>query len=124
MLGAHFFEAYPDAELVLVGGEADGEVLQRLQTVWQGNRFRVARDLPLTLLAAILGECDFFCGHDSGVSHIASAVGVKSLLLFGPTDPQIWAPLNGTARVLIAPQGSLDLLEVSEVQSVLWAILS
>jgi heptosyltransferase-2 len=124
MLGAHFFEAYPDAELVLVGGEADGEVLQRLQTGWQGNRLRVACDLPLTLLAAILGECDFFCGHDSGVSHIASAVGVKSLLLFGPTDPQIWAPLNGTARVLIAPQGSLDLLEVSEVQSVLWAILS
>ena len=123
-LGARFFETYPKAELILVGGEADGEVLQRLQTAWPAGRFRVARDLPLTLLAAILGKCDFFCGHDSGVSHIASAVGVRSLLLFGPTDPQIWAPASSTARVLLAPDGSLDRLEVSDVQNALWMALS
>lgn len=123
MLGAHFFEAYPEAEIILVGGEADGEVLQRLETAWPPARFRVARDLPLTLIAAILGECDFFCGHDSGVSHIASAVGVRSLLLFGPTDPQIWAPANSTVRVLLAPEGFLERLEVSDVQSVLWKVL-
>ncbi len=124
MLGGHFFEAHPQAELILVGGEADGEVLEKLQTAWPPGRFRVARDLPLTLLAAILGECDVFCGHDSGVSHIASAVGVRSLLLFGPTDPQIWAPANKTVRVLVAPQGSLDRLEVSDVMSVLLTVLS
>jgi heptosyltransferase-2 len=124
MLGGHFFEAHPQAELILVGGEADGEVLEKLQTAWPPGRFRVARDLPLTLLAAILGECDVFCGHDSGVSHIASAVGVRSLLLFGPTDPQIWAPANKTVCVLVAPQGSLDRLEVSDVKSVLLTVLS
>jgi heptosyltransferase-2 len=123
-LGVRFFEAYPNAELILVGGEADGDVLQILETAWPRGRFRVARDLPLTLLAAILSECDCFCGHDSGVSHIASAVGVRSLLLFGPTDPNLWAPANKATSVLVAPDGSLDRLRIEDVQNALWTALN
>jgi heptosyltransferase-3 len=120
VLGSSFFDAYPDAELILVGGEADGDAFQKLQECWPADRFLAARDLPLPLLAAILRECDFFCGHDSGVSHIAAAVGVQSLLLFGPTDPRVWAPANRAVRVIVAPGGCLEHLETSEVQCVLW----
>jgi heptosyltransferase-2 len=123
-LGLRLIDAFPDVELILVGGEADGEVLQKIQRCWPADRFREARDLALPLLAAILRECDFFCGHDSGVSHIAAAVGVRSLLLFGPTDPGVWAPANKTVRVVAAPGGSLERLTESDVKAVLWELIS
>jgi heptosyltransferase-3 len=124
MLGLRLIEAFPEVELILVGGEADGDALQKLKQCWPSDRFREARDLALPLLAAILRECDFFCGHDSGISHIAGAVGVRSLLLFGPTDPKIWAPANSTVRVVVAPGGSLEHLSESEVQAFLWELIS
>ena len=61
---------------------------------WRGRPMRAAVDLPLPELAAILARARLFLGHDSGISHIAAAAGAPSLLLFGPTDPDIWAPLG------------------------------
>ena len=70
-------------------------------------------------LAAVLEQCDFFIGHDSGISHIAAAVGIPCCLLFGPTDPKTWAPANGDARVLEAPQKNLASLSVNAAEEVL-----
>jgi heptosyltransferase-2 len=75
----------------------------------------VVKDLRLPHLAALL-EGSSFIGHDSGVSHIAAAVGAQCLLLFGPTDPAIWAPANKGVTVLRAPEGKLSLLEVESVR--------
>jgi ADP-heptose:LPS heptosyltransferase len=41
-----------------------------------------------------------FLGHDSGVSHLAAAVGTPCVLLFGPTDPAMWAPPGEYVRVI------------------------
>ncbi|MBK8094458.1 MAG: hypothetical protein IPK32_21480 [Verrucomicrobiaceae bacterium] len=40
-------------------------------------------------LASRLSTSAAFFGHDSGISHLAAACGVPSLLLFGPTDPAV-----------------------------------
>jgi heptosyltransferase-2 len=63
-----------------------------------------------------------FIGHDSGISHIAAAAGARCLLLFGWTDPAIWAPANQNVTVLRAPEGKLPLLEVDTVALALWAM--
>jgi hypothetical protein len=60
----------------------------------------VVRDLPLTELAARLARCRLFLGHDSGVSHLAAAVGTPCVLLFGPTEPAMWAPPGAHVRVV------------------------
>ncbi|HEX8078467.1 MAG TPA: glycosyltransferase family 9 protein, partial [Chthoniobacterales bacterium] len=57
----------------------------------------------------------FFIGHDSGISHLAAAAGAGCLLLFGPTDPAIWAPANENVTVLRAPERNLALLDVDTV---------
>jgi heptosyltransferase-3 len=75
----------------------------------------VAFALPLRELADKLATCAAFIGHDSGISHIAAATGTRSILLFGPTDPHVWAPLNENARVLRAPNRDLTQLAVDEV---------
>ena len=69
--------------------------------------------LPLPHLAAVL-EDSLFVGHDSGISHIAAAVGAQCILLFGPTDPAIWAPANENETVLRARRAeNLAILESS-----------
>jgi heptosyltransferase-3 len=81
---------------------------------------RVADRLPLEALIGELTQCRLFLGHDSGVSHLAAACGVPSILLFGPTDPALWAPPAPHVRVI--RHGS-DISDIS-VQEVRAAINS
>ena len=90
----------------IIGGEADRGQIVELQNRFRNERVAFAIDWPLGDLAALLAGLTFV-GHDSGISHLAAAVGAVSLLLFGPTEPQIWAPLNENARVLLAPNREL-----------------
>jgi ADP-heptose:LPS heptosyltransferase len=59
----------------------------------------VARELPLPVLAALLSLSRGFVGNDSGVSHLAAAVGTRTIALFGPTDAANWAPRGPFVRV-------------------------
>lgn len=72
-------------------------------------------NLPLPDLLNRLARCRLFLGHDSGISHLAAAAGVPSLLLFGPTDPVLWAPPHPHVHVLPRPSG-LVALTLAEVQ--------
>jgi ADP-heptose:LPS heptosyltransferase len=48
-------------------------------------------------------ESRAYVGNDSGVSHLAAALGVPTIAVFGPTDPTVWAPL-GPKVAVVAPQ--------------------
>jgi heptosyltransferase-3 len=54
----------------------------------------------LRLLASILAQCRSFIGNDSGISHLAAALEIPCLVLFGPTLPQHWAPQGERIIVL------------------------
>lgn len=51
-------------------------------------------DLSLTEVLAVLSCASAFIGNDSGVTHLAAAIGVKTVALFGPTNPSIYRPLG------------------------------
>ena len=78
--------------VLLVGGEADGPTLERLRPLATWTAFH----RPLPELAALLSRADRFLGHDSGVTHLAAAAGTPVTVLFGPTDPTVWAPPGAT----------------------------
>jgi heptosyltransferase-3 len=101
-------------QITLVGGEADREQIAALRDKFRKNALSFAIDWPLRHLAALVADT-IFIGHDSGISHLAAASGARSLLLFGPTDPGIWAPRNDNARVLLAPDGDLNQLSTARV---------
>ena len=73
------------ADLLIVTGEAE-------PATTLADFGRPARNLPLESLVTEFSRCRLFLGHDSGVSHLAAACGIPSILLFGPTDPNLWAP--------------------------------
>ena len=52
-------------------------------------------------LACWLAGARLFIGNDSGITHLAAAVGTPVLALFGPTDPNVWAPRGHHARVAL-----------------------
>jgi heptosyltransferase-2 len=109
-------------ELIIIAGEADAERTRKLRDAWKGKPVQFAENLPLPHLAALL-ERRLFIGHDSGISHIAAAAGAQCLLLFGWTDPAIWAPTNRNVTVLRAPEGKMRLLEVETVAAALRAAI-
>ncbi|MBA2742818.1 MAG: glycosyltransferase family 9 protein [Chthoniobacterales bacterium] len=122
-LGEKLLSRGPDVALIVVGGEAETS-LKVLCDAWSGARVTFVIGQPLTTLAAVIARCTVFLGHDSGISHIAGAVGTRSLVLFGPTDPSVWAPANDNVHVLRAPARDLAQLGVDEVYHRISALLS
>ena len=78
--------------LLLVGGEAEGDRLERLAAGLPTHRVAVASNLALSRLAARLRGCCGFVGHDSGITHLAAAVGLPCLVLWPGTPMAVWAP--------------------------------
>ncbi len=107
---AEWFRREQRAELLIITGEAEA-----LETRALGRFGTSAHALPLDALMAGFGQCRLFVGHDSGISHLAAACNVPSILLFGPTDPARWAPPAPHVRV-IRRGAELDLISVDEVQ--------
>jgi len=66
-------------------------------------------------LAQWLAGAGLYIGNDSGITHLAAAAGVPVVALFGPTDPEVWAPRGVDVRVLRAPNGSMESLAVDQV---------
>jgi heptosyltransferase-2 len=91
--------------LLIIGGEAEGERLQRLAAALPPTRVRVAQSLPLADLGSVLQGCVAFIGHDSGISHLAAALGLPGILLWGETAHVIWRPPNEKMVLLHNPQG-------------------
>ena len=108
--------------LIVISGEADKAQTAHLEHTWKDQDVRFAKDLPLPHLAAVL-EHSIFVGHDSGISHLAGATGANCILLFGPTDPNVWAPRNENVQVLRASSGRLNELGISPVKAAVAAAL-
>jgi heptosyltransferase-2 len=119
-LGEYLFQT--GSMVFVVGGEADEDRLRLLEMAWKDKPVRFAENFALSHLAALF-EGSVFIGHDSGISHIAAAVGARCILLFGPTDPAVWAPANENVTVLRAPEGNLLSLGVGPVSTALRAAL-
>lgn len=100
-----------DLEISIIGGEADTDEIDAFRTRFPNLDYHVAQPLA-ELLSLLSGK--IFLGHDSGIAHLAAATGARCLLLFGPTDPAVWAPRGRNVKVLRAKKGQLDELPVTE----------
>ena len=93
------------AQLMAVEGPAEHGVSREMALGLPGAPVVAARILPLETLAAALSLCAAFVGNDSGIAHMAGALGVPSVVLFGPTSPEQWAPIGGRVGILRTPAG-------------------
>jgi hypothetical protein len=92
----------PRAPVVFVLGPAELERLDKPLLAELRKNFPVLEAPPLETLAGVLAACGGYVGNDSGVSHLAAAVGAPTLALFGPTNPAHFAPLGPSVRIVAA----------------------
>lgn len=89
-----------DAAVIAVSGEAETDEGARLGEAARRGRVVPARSLPLPTLAGILARCRLALGNDSGVMHLAAAVGAPTVAVFGPSDPSVWGPRGDRVRIV------------------------
>ena len=87
------------AAVLLIAGPADEEARHQTLRRMKGTPV-LATNLTLPNLAALLERCTSFLGNDSGITHLAVAVGTPSVALFGPTAPRIWGPRGHHVSIL------------------------
>lgn len=69
---------------------------ERLEKIRKLSHSRVVilPELPLSSLTGVLGACSALVCNDGGIMHLAIALGLPTLALFGPTDPSVWFPYH------------------------------
>jgi heptosyltransferase-3 len=79
--------ACPALGLLVVGGPEDAHRAQEAAQLWLGPLVNACGALTPRESAAALGQAKLFIGHDSGPMHLAAAMGVRCIGLFGPNNP-------------------------------------
>jgi heptosyltransferase III len=102
--------------LLLVGGEAEGGSLQRLAGAMPSVRCSIAQGLPLAELAQRIQSCAAFVGHDSGITHLAAAVGLPCVVLWADTLEEIWRP-QGEQLVVLKEITGVRAISVDKVMN-------
>jgi heptosyltransferase-2 len=88
-------------QVVLLGGHDEAGLVSSVVESTGAKKPYAHTGSSLGLLAGLVSFCDVLVSSDSGPAHMASALGVPTVTLFGPTSPERWAPRGpGTTRVL------------------------
>lgn len=102
----HFLDLFlrlqskPNRKFLLILGPAEGPEVQQAFTKLDSPHLILARGLSLVQLASVMEKSGFFIGNDSGISHMAAALGLPTLAIFGPTDHRVWSPRGGKVEVI------------------------
>jgi len=91
-----------------------------LEPTFRRSGVAVLKHLDLPTVAAIARRASAYVGNDSGVSHLAAAVGAAGVAIFGPTDPSRWRPHPARdGQITVLRRAPIDSIEVREVAGVL-----
>jgi heptosyltransferase-3 len=90
-------------EVLFLLGPAEIERLRPSEKVQIHAAALCTAHLALCQVVGILSSADVFLGNDSGVTHLAAGMGVRTVALFGPTDPAVYRPLGRSVAVLHDP---------------------
>jgi len=98
---AEVIQAFSQCNPGLIIGPADRKVAEEILSFLGNKKIILLEQLSLLTLAAIISKVRVFLGNDSGISHLAAALGVPSFVIFGPTNANIWKPWGREVRTFI-----------------------
>jgi hypothetical protein len=114
-------EERPGLTLVVHRGPADAEAVAALSSALR-RRLIVLDEPPLPLLAGTLGLATAYLGNDSGISHLAAALGVPALVLFA-AERLIWRPWAAHVEPHLVLMPTLEEADVRRVADALRPLL-
>lgn len=90
-------------QVVFLLGPAELDRFHGAELRSMGGLGILMKGLSLNEVVGILSCADVFIGNDSGVTHLAAALGVRTVAIFGPTNPTIYRPIGPALTVIQAP---------------------
>jgi heptosyltransferase-2 len=111
---ARALKANHSSDIIVISGRADREVLDEMLGALDFQPVLLTGQ-TIGRVAAVMKQLDLLICNDTGVLHVAAAVGCPTLALFGPTDPERWAPLSKCVRSLRAKGSDLGQIGEKEV---------
>ena len=91
---------HDDAEVVLVGAPSERAKCDEVASASKSGAIVAAGGTNIGELAALLSLCDGFIGNDSGCAHLAGALGIPTVAIFGSTNPDRTGPPGARTRVI------------------------
>jgi heptosyltransferase-2 len=95
-------QAQTNADIILFGTVAEAPVTRAISSEMCRPPIDLTEKTAIADLPALLSQCHLFIGNDSGAMHVAAAVGLPVVAVFGPTDPYGTSPV--TPRCTIVQQ--------------------
>ena len=89
-----------DADIILFGTPTEVAVSSAITAGMRRPPIDLTGKTTVADLPALLSQCHLFIGNDSGAMHVASAVGLPVVAIFGPTDPQGTAPVTPRCTIV------------------------
>jgi heptosyltransferase-2 len=83
-----------DADVILFGAPSERDIASRIASSMRHHPVNLTGETSIEDLPAHFSGCDLFIGNDSGAMHVAAAVGVPVVAIFGSTDPEGTAPVT------------------------------
>jgi heptosyltransferase-2 len=90
----------PGRRILLFGGASETPLAEEISTRMRQAPVNFVGRTSVTEVTALINRCSLFLSNDSGLMHVAAALSVPQVALFGSTDPQKTAPLNAKAVVI------------------------
>jgi ADP-heptose:LPS heptosyltransferase len=105
-------------EIIVLWGKQDGEagkeVIEKMT-----EEAKPLYGLNLRSLSAILSHLHLFIGNDTGLLHLASAVKIPSIGIYGPTDPEKWKPPEKWVRTVRGEDRTCESVPIGAVECAL-----
>ena len=97
---ANRLQAQAEADVILFGTPAEAAVSSAIAAGMRHPPIDLTGKTSIDDLPALLSQCHLFIGNDSGAMHVAAAVGLPVVAVFGPTDPDGTAPVTPRCTIV------------------------
>jgi heptosyltransferase-2 len=97
---ANRLQSQSDADIILFGTAAETAVSNAISADLRRAPIDLTGKTAIADLPALLSQCHLFIGNDSGAMHVAAAVGLPVVGVFGPTDPLGTAPVTPRCTIV------------------------
>lgn len=94
--------------IIFTGTSGEHDTVERVRSRMTQPSVNLAGRTDIGVLGALIGRARLLVSNDTGVSHMAAALGTPSVIIFLASDPSRWAPLNDKLHQVIPPEDSAD----------------
>jgi heptosyltransferase-2 len=88
------------AKIVVLGSRGESDICRSLCSAMSRSSLNLCGRTSLGVAMGVIRECQFFVTNDSGLMHVASALGVPTVAIFGSTDPIATGPRGPKTRIV------------------------